>query len=243
MKVSRRAELLAIVGVSGALFVGLSLEISAARLPQGFIRQVKRISFAVAPKPHATVKLAVPFHRQEHSLSCEAAALFSALRARGVAVTESDLIAAVGFDPTPKRSGVWGDPQRSFVGSIDGRSPSTGYGVYWAPIARAANRYRRAESASNQTLAWLAGQIADGNPVVVWGYIAGGGPLRWRTPDGATVDAVYGEHARVAYGFSGSADRPTGFFLMDPTYGPIYMDRATFDRNWSSLNRGAVVVY
>lgn len=239
----RRFEKPFIAAVAAVLFVGLSLELNASRLPQGLVRQVKRITFALASKPRATVKLSVPFHRQEHALSCEAAALYTALSARGVAVTEGALIDAIGFDPTPKRDRVWGDPDVAFVGNIDGRQPQTGYGVYWEPIARVANRFRRAEAETGRPVAYLARQIADGNPVIVWGFIRGGQPYSWKTPAGKTVPAVVGEHARVAIGFSGTKEYPTGFFLMDPTYGEIYMDRATFDRNWSALSRGMVVVY
>lgn len=241
--VARRTERALITAVAAALFVGLTLEMNAARLPQALVREAKRISYALASKPKATVKLAVPFHRQEHALSCEAAALHAALTARGVPVTESGLIAAIGFDPTPKRGGEWGDPNVAFVGNINGRQPQTGYGVYWDPVARVANRYRRAEAETGRTVAYLARQIADGNPVVVWGFIRGGQPYSWRTPGGRIVEAVVGEHARVAIGFSGTVEFPTGFFLMDPTYGEIYMDRVAFDRNWSSLDRGMVTIY
>ncbi len=90
----------------------------------------------------AVSRLAVPFHRQEHRLSCEAAALYMALQYRGVSVTENQIISRVGFDPTPKKNGVWGDPNVAFVGDINGSQPGTGYGVYAAPIAKVAAAYR-----------------------------------------------------------------------------------------------------
>ena len=225
------------------LFFGLTLEMSVARIPQAAAREVKRVTYAVKPKPKANVKLAVAMHRQEHALSCEAAALLMALRYRGVPVTETQLIQGMGFDPTPKRRGVWGDPQLAFVGDINGRQPSTGYGVYWEPIARVAAKYRRAEAATGKPMAELAGTLAQGNPVVVWGFVGSGQRIDWKTPHGAAVKAVMGEHARVAIGFSGPANVPTGFYLMDPIYGEIYMTRSQFDRNWSALDRGMVTIY
>ena len=87
---------------------------------------------------YSVTKLAVPFHRQEHNLSCEAATLVMALKFHGVSVSEQALIDAIGFDETKKANGVWGNPHVAFVGDIDGHQPSTGYGVYWQPIAATA---------------------------------------------------------------------------------------------------------
>ncbi len=92
-------------------------------------------------------------------------------------------------------------------------------------------------------MAELADTIAKGNPVVVWGYMGSGQRIDWKTPHGKTGKAVMGEHTRVAFGFTGPANEPTGFFLMDPIYGEIYMKRAEFDRNWSALDRGMVTVF
>src|SRR5262245_9197550 len=57
-----------------------------------------------------TALLEVKWHRQEHSLSCEIAALKMALSAQGIEVPESELIGRLRFDVTPRANGVWGDP-------------------------------------------------------------------------------------------------------------------------------------
>src|SRR5690242_4410629 len=80
-----------------------------------------------------TPRLAVPLHRQEHQLSCEAAALQMALGALGVQVSEDDLLAQLARDATPRQvepdgSVVWGDPDQGYVGDWDGVFAVDGYG-------------------------------------------------------------------------------------------------------------------
>lgn len=65
----------------------------------------------------------------------------------------------------------------------------------------------------------------------------------WKTPAGETIEAVNGEHTRVAYGFSGSAENPDGFFLIDPIYGHAYWPIEKFLHNWDVFGRSGVVVY
>jgi hypothetical protein len=96
------------------------------------------------PRALATfnVNLDVPQIYQEKSLSCEAASLRMALKYKGVDASEDHLINLIGFDLTPKRGNVWGDPQFGFVGKINGRRMSTGYGVYWLPVLKVAKSAR-----------------------------------------------------------------------------------------------------
>lgn len=91
-----------------------------------------------------TTILAVPLYLQQHPLSCEAASLRMALAYRKVDVAEDDLLSQIGVDPTPHTGNVWGDPYKAFVGNVNGKQMTTGYGVYWGPIARVAGNYRRA---------------------------------------------------------------------------------------------------
>jgi len=52
------------------------------------------------------VYLAVPYFRQEHRLSCEAAALRMGLAYKGKNVSESEIMRYVGFDPTPHTDNI-----------------------------------------------------------------------------------------------------------------------------------------
>jgi uncharacterized protein YvpB len=189
------------------------------------------------------VRLNVPFHRQEHSLSCEIASLQMALAGVGINVPESELISHLDFDPTAKSGGVWGDPYKGFVGSVDGAMPRTGYGVYWDPIAKLGLRYTRTRVITDGTLQHLTAQIDAGRPVVVWGHFGNGSKFSWRTPEGRVITAVSGEHARTLIGYIGSSDNPEKLIVMDPIYGEERWSAADFMDNWLDIERGAVAVY
>lgn len=189
------------------------------------------------------VRLDVPFHRQEHSLSCEIAALKMALDYVGIDVPESELISHLVFDPTPRANGVWGDPYKGFVGNIDGKMLRTGYGVYWDPIARVGLRYTRTEVIHDGTLQHLTSHIDQNRPVVVWGHFGRGDRQQWRTESGKLINAVNGEHARTLIGYTGDSHNPQTLILMDPIYGEVRFSAAEFLRNWEALEKGAVAVY
>lgn len=193
-------------------------------------------------EPTATVKLAVPVHHQEHRLSCEAAALQMALAFYGIPVKESDLIAQMSFDQTPKSGDVWGDPQLGFVGSIDGQMLDTGYGIYWNPIAHLANHWAGSKVLYQSSAEELSQNIADGHPTVVWGFAGRGHKTSWMTPAGKRIDAVNGEHTRIVVGFTGPVTNPDGFFVIDPVFGPQYWGRDSFLDNWDAFDRSGVVV-
>jgi len=209
----------------------------------GVSRALTKLAFSSGAKPESTVMLDIPFHRQEHSLSCEIASVRSALLYRGLDIPESKLIEILSFDPTPGRWGVWGDPHKGFVGDIDGKMFKTGYGVYWEPITQVVRKYRFAEHFSGWSTARLAQEIEEGNPVIVWSYLGDGDLGVWRTSGNKMIVGVNGEHTRVAMGYTGPKEKPTGFYLMDPIYGKIYEARADFLKKWAMFGYSGVVVY
>lgn len=188
-------------------------------------------------------RLNVPFHRQEHTLSCEIASLKMALSGVGLNIPESELISHLPFDSTPRGNGVWGNPYQAFVGDIDGKMMQSGYGVYWDPIAQVGARYRRTEVIHNGALGELIYHLNQGRPVVVWGYYGNGARYEWKTPDGGLVRAVNGEHARVLIGYTGNMANPENLILLDPIYGELVWSVEQFLSNWAALENGAVVVY
>jgi len=190
----------------------------------------------------APVRLPVSFHRQEHSLSCELATLKMALAAHGIEVAESELLDKLPFDPTVKRSGVWGDPNKGFVGNIDGRMLVTGYGVHWDPIAKLGSQYADTEVIRHGSASQLARHISNGDPVIIWGYYGQRKVYSWSTPDGTPVKAVNGEHTMVVYGFDGTVEIPTRFYLMDPLKGSLLWSTDELMHNWSGLGHMGVVV-
>lgn len=201
------------------------------------------LAASALPAPtNASVRLNVPFHRQEQSLSCEIATLKMALAAHGINVSERELIQQLPFDPTPKSRGVWGDPNKGFVGRIDGRMLVDGYGVYWDPIASVGSNYAATRVIHHGSAADIAGQLAQGHPVIIWGYYGQRAVYNWQTPDGNTIKAVNGEHTRVVYGFDGPTDNPTRFYLIDPLSGHMSWSTDELMFNWSALNHMAVAI-
>lgn len=190
----------------------------------------------------ATTRLAVPFHRQQHKLSCEIATLVMALRFHGVDIGEQPIIDAIGFDPTPKKNGVWGDPDVAFVGNIDGQQVGTGYGVYAAPIARVGSAYRPSRVMTGSSLTDILTEVQAGHPVIVWGNASTGQRVDWKTPTGKTVRAIVGEHTRVVVGYVGSVTSPTTIITLDPLFGERRFSRAAFLTDWARLGNMAVVV-
>lgn len=191
----------------------------------------------------ASVELPLKFHRQEHSLSCEAATLKMVLDYHGVNLSESEITNKIPTDPTLRSGNIWGNPHFGFVGNIDGKMMVDGYGVYWEPIAVAASNWKSAKIIKNGTIQDLTKHISEGRPVIVWGYLGRGRLVSWNTPDGDIVKGVDGEHTRVVYGFKGSVDDPDGFLVMDPIYGPEYWQTNKFLKNWEAFGRVGVVVY
>ncbi|MFA6043318.1 MAG: Ig-like domain-containing protein, partial [Patescibacteria group bacterium] len=190
----------------------------------------------------AVTRIAVPFHRQERSLSCEAATAVMALRYYKVSITEKAIIDAVGFDRTKKQGNVWGNPHVAFVGDINGRQPSTGYGVYWQPIAKAISAYRPARWFTGWSLRQLLTEVEAGHPVIVWGTAGSGKRIDWKTPSGGNVVAVMGEHVFVVMGYIGSIDNPQVIITQDPLSGEHRFTKASFLWNWGVLGNSGVVV-
>jgi len=191
-----------------------------------------------------TFKLSIPLDFQDYPLSCEAASLKMALRYKGVFVSENQIMNYVGIDSSPRQGNIWGDPYEIYVGSLNGRQNTTGYGVYWGPIARAAKVWRsQSQAFSGWSISDLTKEVKNGNPVVVWGVIgAGAYQDSWYTEDGKYIYAWKGEHSRTVIGFVGSARSPSKIILNDPYVGQLYWSTSTFLSNWNIFGRSGVVV-
>jgi uncharacterized protein YvpB len=179
---------------------------------------------------------------QDSPLSCEAAALKMALAGVGVRVTERQIMKIVGYDPTIRRNGVWGDPNRAFVGNIAGRQNTTGYGVHWDPIARAAKTWRNARVIKNITPSQVAIELAAGHPVVIWGTMGAAYQDHWKTPSKKLIAAWKGEHARTVIGYSGTTSTPVSFVINDPIAGRQTWSTRHLTTNLASFQNHAVVV-
>lgn len=193
-----------------------------------------------------TLFFALDFKKQEHALTCEVAALRMALNHLGVDVTETELIAQLSFSTTAPRSpqNVWGDPQKGFVGNIDGSIfLGTGYGVYNKPIRDLALKYRTAEIMEDGSLEKILEHAQNGRVVITWGLLSSKYATYWTTDEGNLIKAFPGEHARIVIGYSGNISNPTHVLLMDPLYGIVKMDTKRFITEWEMVDKMAVVIY
>ncbi|MFN8551881.1 MAG: C39 family peptidase [Candidatus Obscuribacterales bacterium] len=191
------------------------------------------------------VKLPVPFFPQEHSLSCEIACLRMALNYQGAHVSEQELIKVMPFDATTKKGRTWGDPNKGFVGDIDGEMCVNGYGVYWEPLALVGQHWRKTEIIEEGTAQDLASNLTANRPVIIWGHSGTGvsHSVEWETPLGKKISALQDEHARVVTGFAGDKQHPDVFIVLDPVLGELFWSRAELEKNWHSLGNHGVVVY
>lgn len=212
-------------------------------LPASWLYYSRQLSGSVSEHPKLSVELPLKFHRQEHSLSCEAATLKMVLNFHGIDVSESEIIKKMPFDTTLRSGNIWGDPHLGFVGNIDGKMMVDGYGVYWEALAVTGSNWTKVKVLKNGLVSDLVENISQGRPVIVWGYLGRGKPVSWQTPEGKKIYGVNGEHTRVVYGYKGPADEPDGFMVMDPTYGPAYWAREKFMRNWDAFGRAGIVVF
>lgn len=175
---------------------------------------------------YKNIKLQVPLYKQSYANSCEAASLKMALAYKGVYKNEAQILAKFGYNPTFKdwTNNVWDDPQKQYVGYVDipGR-PYGGYGVYGLPVLRAVNEFGRVgiyATGTSITAQFLAQEIDNNNPVIIWGYTSITEPAyTWTTKEGVVVKALRGEHVRTVVGFKGTVDNPVGFYVNDSFYG------------------------
>jgi uncharacterized protein YvpB len=197
--------------------------------------------------------LDIKLHYQEHSLTCEAAALTMALSYEGITVDEMTLIAYMTSDPRPAKLDAqghllaWGDPAQSFVGNPDGNIQRyTGYGVYFGPVAAAAARAGAHVVTAGGGLygsgiapSDVYDAVLGGHPVVAWiSNTYRTVPLtRYTAYDGATVSYTLTEHAVTVIGV-----RPDAVLINDPWYGQRWHPKAQFEAAYATFQQMAVVI-
>jgi uncharacterized protein YvpB len=127
-----------------------------------------------------------------------------------------------------------GDPNGSPVAH-------TGYGVYAAPIARAATGSGATVSAAGTGIAPSAvyAAVESGHPVVAWVTNDDRAePLStWRAWDGAEIGYSLREHAVAVIGVT-----PTLVLLNDPYFGQRWHSRAEFEASYSTFGDMAVIL-
>jgi uncharacterized protein YvpB len=197
--------------------------------------------------------LPVKLDYQDHNLSCEAAALKMALAYEGIAVDELTLMRYMSVDLRPARfvgNGrlvSWGDPATAYVGNVDGHIQwYTGYGVYQAPVARAAIRAGARVLGAGSGLygsgiapSSVYDAVLAGHPVVAWisntYHVV---PLSYYVAfDGATVWYTLTEHAVTVVGV-----RPGFVLINDPWFGQAWHAKAQFESAYRTFSHMAVII-
>lgn len=211
--------------------------------PQKIIASAQLLKAVEPPKPKVTL-LDIPLDWQDSPLSCEAASLKMALAFKGVVVSEDDIMEEIGYDLTPRKNNIWGDPYQIYVGKIDGRICKTGFGVYWGPVAKATNNWRSAESFSGWSIKDLIKEIELSNPVLTWGTMPVKTPTdcSWFTSEGKYIKAFLETHVRLVVGFIGAPEDPSKIILNDPLAGRIYWTTSYFLTNWAVFGNSGVVI-
>jgi uncharacterized protein YvpB len=204
------------------------------------------------PRPSERV-LDVKLHYQEHNLTCEAAALKMALSYEGITVDEMTLIGYMTLQPRPATFDAkghvvaWGDPAQGFVGNPNGNIQRyTGYGVYFGPVATAAERAGAHVVAAGGGLYGSAvapsdvyNAVLDGHPVVAWiSNTYRTVPLsRYTAYDGAIVSYTLTEHAVTVIGV-----RPDAVLINDPWFGRHWHPKPQFEAAYATFQQMAVIV-
>jgi uncharacterized protein YvpB len=196
--------------------------------------------------------LAIQIDYQDHRLSCEAAALKMALAYEGIKVDEMTLLRYMSLDSRPPRfSGgklvTWGDPAKAYVGNPDGHIEwYTGYGVYNAPLAKAAIRAGAAVQASGSGLygsgiapSAIYAAVLTGHPAVVWiSNTYRQVPLaEYIAYDGARVWYTLTEHAVTVVGV-----KPGAVLINDPWFGKAWHSKVQFESAYKTFDHMAVII-
>ena len=197
-----------------------------------------------------TVKLTVPYYRQVYAQSCEAASVRMALAYRGIGSSDWDILQKFGYNPTHKNqeTNTWEDPQKQFVGDVNGnQSEGTGWGVFAEPVAAAVRSYgRQASTHYGVSAQLLAQQLYNDRPVVLWGIWGSSARIQtWTTADGGTASGPFPMHVRLVVGVKGSVENPLGFYVHDPITGSAYWSTAQLMSNTQKAGPAnqAVVIY
>jgi uncharacterized protein YvpB len=196
----------------------------------------------------ASANIPVTPVRQIYGLDCEAAALQIALNAVGINVSQDWLLGQFGADLRPPvMSGGepvrWADPYQTFVGDVRGVWLQTGYGVYYPPIAAAAQvAGAGAVGHEGWSPAQLYNEVAMGHPVVVRvsHLLEPVAIAHWTAWDGRRIWYSHQDHAQVLSGFDYGAQTVT---LADPFDGLMHTySMPLFETRFAQFMGSAVVV-
>jgi uncharacterized protein YvpB len=200
----------------------------------------------VVPERPTSASMDLPVVKQAFRNNCETAALSMLLAARGVRVSQlrlqRELPRSAPLDPKPDPGGglpTWGDPDRGFVGRVEGGGTSGGYGVYQAPVRRLARRYGVGLlDLTGAPESRVRDHLLSGRPVMVWVGLSEGPYKTWRSSEGRRIKGNLGEHTVVLTGIRGQE-----LSVNDPLMGiRTTWKRDYFRELWERLGRRALSI-
>lgn len=189
----------------------------------------------------------VAFIYQNHPLSCEEASTSMALTHQGINVSQDQILAEIGADLRPMYvDGVgrvrWGNPYSTFVGNVNGSESSfTGFGTYWPPLVRVAQRHgARLLAYGRMSAATIYARVIAGHPVVAFAtwdwqwhprrdYLSFDG--RWIP----WIGPVYASHVYVVVGVA-----PGRVLVNDPIRGQYWVSKGAFEAGYSDFGEAIV---
>jgi uncharacterized protein YvpB len=193
-------------------------------------RETFTYTFTTQPE---TVTLPIPRYTQgAGTFVCNIVAARMALAYRGVYISNDQLINAIGRGETYSSSGPsGGNPNSLWIEN---------YGTHWEPLARGIRNWRGAEARSGMTLAQIAAEVRNGNPVIIFWYngVSSQTLNSWYSQHGAKP----GMHSVTVYGYKGPESSPTHILVKDPWFSKETYTAGEFNAKWAYLGRKAVVV-
>lgn len=196
------------------------------------------------PERAVASRVRTPIVEQAFRNNCETAALSMLLATVGVKqdqrALQDEIAKARPLDPGTRPAGetVWGDPERGFVGRVDGGGPAGGFGVFPGPVAELASRWAEPVNLSGREPGAIYRRLLGGDAVLAWVGLSDGPYETWRSPAGREVTVNFGEHTVVLTGIEG--DR---LYVNDPLDGQRKVwTKAQFEAMWALLDRRAVSV-
>ncbi len=183
-------------------------------------------------------------YKQKYYASCSMAALASALSIK-INVSEDQIIdKMIQLNQYPANeiivedgTNIWDDPNLVFVGDYNGlvsinMSKIKGFGFLNGPLEKLTREWaRNSEKFENVSLSYIAQQIEEKNPVIVFANVnAKDGAVIIEEPSPYTIQwqisgtqenirmPMY-KHNLVIEGFKGTVESPISFSIIDPFYG------------------------
>jgi uncharacterized protein YvpB len=196
------------------------------------------------PERPVASRISTPVVQQRFRNNCETAALSMLLASQGEPQDQVALQEEIRHDgPLDPETGaggemVWGNPEKGFVGRVDGGGTAGGFGVYQDPVIELAGRWVEPVDLSGEPPASLYAKLLEGKPVFAWIGLQDGPYESWVDTEGEKVTVNYGEHTVLLVGIEG--DR---LLVNDPLDGQRkWWTKSEFETMYERLDRRAISV-